>query len=99
MHKLRLAEQQDYRLCGYDKEDNVHIVCDCPASARKRYDKEENVHIVCDCPVSARKRYDKEDNVHIVCDCPVSARKIYRTWGNKSWRAKNLVKVRLGSLF
>jgi hypothetical protein len=37
MYKLGHAERQEYRLCGYNKEDSVHIVCDCPLLACKRY--------------------------------------------------------------
>jgi hypothetical protein len=31
------TEGQECRLCGYEKEDSVHIVCDCPVLACKRY--------------------------------------------------------------
>jgi hypothetical protein len=31
------TEGQELRLCGYEKEDTVHIVCDCPVLACKRY--------------------------------------------------------------
>jgi hypothetical protein len=31
------TEGQECRLCGYEKEDSIHIVCDCPALACKRY--------------------------------------------------------------
>jgi hypothetical protein len=37
LYKLGHAEQQECRLCGYDKEDIVHTVCDCSVLARKRY--------------------------------------------------------------
>jgi hypothetical protein len=37
LYKLGHTEQQECRLCGYDKEDGVHIVCDCPVLACKRY--------------------------------------------------------------
>ena len=37
LHKLEHTERQECRLCGYDKEDSVHIVCDCSVLARKRY--------------------------------------------------------------
>jgi predicted Zn-ribbon and HTH transcriptional regulator len=37
LYKLRHTKRQECRLCGYDKEDNVHIVCDCPVLACKRY--------------------------------------------------------------
>jgi hypothetical protein len=36
-HKLGHTEWQECRLCGCDKEDSVHFVCDCPVLARKRY--------------------------------------------------------------
>jgi hypothetical protein len=35
--KLGHTERQECRLCGYDKEDSVHTVCDCPVLACKRY--------------------------------------------------------------
>jgi hypothetical protein len=37
LHKLGYTERQEWRLCGYEKEDSVHIVCDCPVLACKRY--------------------------------------------------------------
>jgi predicted Zn-ribbon and HTH transcriptional regulator len=37
LHKLGHTEGQECRLCGYEKEDSVHIVCDCPVLACKRY--------------------------------------------------------------
>jgi hypothetical protein len=37
LYKLGYTEGQEFRLCGYEKEDNVHIVCDCPVLACKRY--------------------------------------------------------------
>jgi predicted Zn-ribbon and HTH transcriptional regulator len=37
LHKLGYTERQECRLCGYEKEDSVHIVCDCPVLACKRY--------------------------------------------------------------
>jgi predicted Zn-ribbon and HTH transcriptional regulator len=37
LHKLGHTEQQECRLCGYEKEDIVHIVCDCPVLACKTY--------------------------------------------------------------
>jgi hypothetical protein len=37
LHKLGHTESQECRLCGHDKEDSVHIVCDCPVLACKRY--------------------------------------------------------------
>jgi hypothetical protein len=37
LYKLGHTAQQERRLCGYDKEDSVHIVCDCPVLACKRY--------------------------------------------------------------
>ena len=36
LYKLGHAERQECRLCGYDKEDSVHIVCHCPVLACKR---------------------------------------------------------------
>jgi predicted Zn-ribbon and HTH transcriptional regulator len=37
LHKLGYTEGQQCRLCGYEKEDTVHVVCDCPVLACKRY--------------------------------------------------------------
>jgi hypothetical protein len=37
LYKLRYTERQECRLCGYEKEDSVHIVCDCPDLACNRY--------------------------------------------------------------
>jgi hypothetical protein len=37
LYKLGYTEGQECRLCGYEKEDSVHIVCDCPVLASKRY--------------------------------------------------------------
>ena len=37
LHILGHTEGQECRLCGYDKEDSVHIVCECPVLACKRY--------------------------------------------------------------
>jgi hypothetical protein len=37
LHKLGHTEGQECRLCGHEKEDSVHIVCDCPVIACKRY--------------------------------------------------------------
>jgi hypothetical protein len=37
LYKLGHTERQECWLCGYDKEDSVHIVCDCPVLACKRY--------------------------------------------------------------
>jgi hypothetical protein len=37
LYRLGHTEQQGCRLCGYDKENSVHIVCDCPVLACKRY--------------------------------------------------------------
>jgi hypothetical protein len=37
LHKHGHTEGQECRLCGYEKEDSVHIVCDCPVLACKRY--------------------------------------------------------------
>jgi predicted Zn-ribbon and HTH transcriptional regulator len=37
LHKFGHRERQECRLCGYEKEDSVHTVCDCPALACKRY--------------------------------------------------------------
>ena len=36
-YKLGHTERQECRLCGHDKEDSVHIMCDCPVVACKRY--------------------------------------------------------------
>jgi hypothetical protein len=35
LYKPGHRERQECRLCGYDKEDNVHTVCDCPVLACK----------------------------------------------------------------
>jgi hypothetical protein len=37
LDKLGHTERQECRLCGYDKEDSVHIVCHCLVLASKRY--------------------------------------------------------------
>jgi hypothetical protein len=37
LYKLGHTETQKCQLCGHDKEDSVHIVCDCPVLACKRY--------------------------------------------------------------
>ena len=37
LYKLGHTERQECRLCGYDTEDSVHTVCDCPVLACKRY--------------------------------------------------------------
>ena len=37
LHKLGHTERQEWPLCGHDKEDSVHTVCDCPVLACKRY--------------------------------------------------------------
>ncbi|XP_071572363.1 uncharacterized protein [Temnothorax nylanderi] len=37
LFNLGLAEQKECRLCGDEKEDNVHILCHCPALVCKRY--------------------------------------------------------------
>jgi hypothetical protein len=37
LYKLGCTERQECRLCGYEKEDSVHIVCDCPVLDCKRY--------------------------------------------------------------
>ncbi|XP_071577352.1 uncharacterized protein [Temnothorax nylanderi] len=37
LFNLGLAEQKECRLCGDEKEDNVHILCQCPALICKRY--------------------------------------------------------------
>jgi hypothetical protein len=37
LYDLGHTEWQECRLCGHDKEDSVHIVCDCPVLACKRY--------------------------------------------------------------
>jgi hypothetical protein len=36
LYKLGYTEGQECRLCGYEKEDSVHIVCDCPVLAWNR---------------------------------------------------------------
>jgi hypothetical protein len=37
LYKLGHTEGQECRPCGQDREDSVHIVCDCPVLACKRY--------------------------------------------------------------
>ena len=37
LYKLGHTERQKFRLCGYETEDSVRIVCDCPVLACKRY--------------------------------------------------------------
>jgi hypothetical protein len=37
VYKIGHTERQQYRLCGYDKKDSIHIVCHCPVLACKRY--------------------------------------------------------------
>jgi hypothetical protein len=37
LYKLGYTKGQECLLCGYEKEDSVHIVCDCPVLACKRY--------------------------------------------------------------
>jgi hypothetical protein len=37
LHKLGQVERQECRLCEYNKEDSVHIVCHCPVLACERY--------------------------------------------------------------
>jgi hypothetical protein len=37
LHKLGHTERQECRLCEYDKDDCVHIVCDCLVLACNRY--------------------------------------------------------------
>jgi predicted Zn-ribbon and HTH transcriptional regulator len=37
LYKLGYTEGQECRLCGYEKEDSIHIACDCPVLACKRY--------------------------------------------------------------
>ncbi|XP_071580115.1 uncharacterized protein [Temnothorax nylanderi] len=37
LFNLGLAEQKECRLCGDEKENNVHILCHCPALICKRY--------------------------------------------------------------
>jgi hypothetical protein len=37
LYNLGHTEQQECRLCGYNKEDSVHMVCDCTVLACKRY--------------------------------------------------------------
>ncbi|KYM93641.1 hypothetical protein ALC62_15758, partial [Cyphomyrmex costatus] len=37
LFNLGLAEQKECRLCGEEGEDNLHLLCRCPALACKRY--------------------------------------------------------------
>jgi hypothetical protein len=37
IYKLAHIAWQECRLCGHNKKDSVHIVCDCPVLACKRY--------------------------------------------------------------
>ncbi|KYM97757.1 hypothetical protein ALC62_11553 [Cyphomyrmex costatus] len=37
LFNLGLTEQKEYRLCGEEGEDNLHLLCRCPALACKRY--------------------------------------------------------------
>jgi hypothetical protein len=37
LYTLGHTRRQQSWLCGYEKEDSVHIVCDCPVLACKRY--------------------------------------------------------------
>jgi len=37
LHKFGFAEQREYRLCGKENEDSLHILCHCPALSCKRY--------------------------------------------------------------
>jgi hypothetical protein len=37
LHKGGHTERQECRLCGHDKEDSVHIVCDCLVLVCERY--------------------------------------------------------------
>jgi hypothetical protein len=37
LYKLGHTERQECRLCGYDKEDSVYILCHCPVLACERY--------------------------------------------------------------
>jgi hypothetical protein len=37
LYKLGYTEGQECWLCGYEKEDSVHTVCECPVLAYKRY--------------------------------------------------------------
>jgi hypothetical protein len=37
LYKLGHTERRECRLYGYEKEDSVHIVCDCPVLACKKY--------------------------------------------------------------
>jgi hypothetical protein len=37
LYKLGHTEGQECRLCEYEKEDSVHIVCDCPILACTKY--------------------------------------------------------------
>ncbi|XP_029174069.1 uncharacterized protein LOC114942800 [Nylanderia fulva] len=37
LFNIRLADRKECRLCGEEKEDSIHILCQCPALARKRF--------------------------------------------------------------
>jgi hypothetical protein len=37
LYRLGHTERQECWLCGYEKEDSLHIVCECPVLACKRY--------------------------------------------------------------
>jgi hypothetical protein len=37
LHRLGHTDRRECRLCGCDKEDSVHFVCDCLVLACKRY--------------------------------------------------------------
>jgi predicted Zn-ribbon and HTH transcriptional regulator len=37
LHKLGHTESQECRLCGYENEDSIHVVCNCPVLACERY--------------------------------------------------------------
>ena len=37
LYKLGHTERQECQLCGHNKEDTVHTVCECPVLACKRY--------------------------------------------------------------
>jgi hypothetical protein len=37
LYKFGLTERQERELCGYAKEDGVHILCHCSVLACKRY--------------------------------------------------------------
>ncbi|XP_029171134.1 uncharacterized protein LOC114940578 [Nylanderia fulva] len=37
LFNIILADRKECRLCGEEKEDSIHILCQCPALARKRF--------------------------------------------------------------